>query len=96
MARPRSIRGKAAGLVSVGPVDVNSESAFEILRLALPKFGSNFQMFDLHQPYSLVYKDGRHVDKLPDGSQPFTLRGYKDFCREEQYDRIQLYLCEGT
>ena len=42
--------------------------------------------------YTLRYPDGRHVERLPDGSGPFTIQGYKNF-KGCSFNRLRFYIC---
>jgi len=44
---------------------------------------------------TLVYPDGTKVISLPDGSDEFSIKGYRDFLDpNKKYDRLRLYLVE--
>ena len=97
VARQRRKKKEFGGVVSVGPLDINSSNIDdEIREAAIRKFSSDNESFDTSARYTLVYANGEKVENnLPDGSAPFTLKGYKRYLGAESYARIRLYLFQG-
>jgi hypothetical protein len=71
-------------------VPKNADSA-DILNEACRKFAAHDKKFGLSDKWTLRYKDGTIVDRLPEGGGPFTLIEYRNQLSRD-FQKMVLYI----
>ena len=95
---PRTSQAYFGGEVKIGPLSKTENTVGKIRRLAFTKFCQINQRFgrlyESETEFTVVYSDGKQVEKLPDGTTEFSLYGLRQYIDPKmKYERIKLFLC---